>query len=182
MERPATSPRRRTTRRPIPRPGDGVGSATLDPRVVELLARFRVVFGATREHNRAVERACGISGPALRAIAVVCGTPGLRVTELARALLVRQPTASRIIDELVDAGLLRKRRARADQRAVELHPTAGARRILAAAPGPALGVLPAALAAMPTEELARLEASLDALIARLAMSDQAARYEPIAQL
>lgn len=154
----------------------------LSPEVADVLARFRVVFRATREHNLRIEEATGIGGPALRALAVVQATPGLRVTELARALLVRQPTASQIVDELEVAGMLLRRRATHDQRAVELHPTAKARRALAAAPGPALGVLPAALAALPADELAHLAMALDALIGHLALRDESARFRPIAQL
>jgi DNA-binding MarR family transcriptional regulator len=180
MATSATTPRRRTppgARRAATAPL----AAGLPPDVAEVLARFRVVFRATREHNLRIELATGIGGPALRALAVVQATPGLRVTELARALLVRQPTASQIVAELEAAGMLLRKRAARDQRAVELHPTAKARRALAVAPGPALGVLPAALAALPAADLARLGTALDALIAHLALRDESARFKPIAQ-
>lgn len=181
MAKTAATPRRRTPRGPN-RSTAAAPPAGLPPAVADVLARFRVVFRATREHNLRIEEATGIGGPALRALTVVQATPGLRVTELARALMVRQPTASQIVDELEAAGMLIRRRAARDQRAVELHPTAKARRTLAAAPGPALGVLPAALAALPADELARLGVALDALIARLALRDESARFRPIAQL
>lgn len=168
------------------------GSSAPDGRSVEdpgilthaataVLAKFRVVFGAAREHNAAIEQACGIGGPALRALAIVQRNPGLRVTALARELMVRQPTASNIVDELVEAGLLARRRAALDQRAVELLPTAKAARVLARAPGPLLGVLPDALLAMPAEDLARLGAALDQLIAVLQHSPADARFQPMAR-
>jgi len=43
-------------------------------------------------------------------------------------------------------------------------------------------VLPAALAALPADDLARLGAALDALIERLALRDESARFRPIAEL
>jgi DNA-binding MarR family transcriptional regulator len=181
MTKTAASPRPRTSRG-ARRTDAATPPASLSPDVADVLARFRVVFRAVREHNLRIEEVTGIGGPALRALAVVQATPGLRVTELARALMVRQPTASQIVDELEAAGMLRRRRAARDQRAVELHPTAKARRALAAAPGPVIGVLPAALAALPAEDLARLGASLDALIEHLARHDESARFRPIAQL
>jgi DNA-binding MarR family transcriptional regulator len=181
MAKTAAAPRPRTPLR-AHRTAAAAPAAGLPPDVADVLARFRVVFRATREHDLRIEEATGIGGPALRALAVVQATPGLRVTELARALMVRQPTASQIVDQLKAAGMLLRRRAARDQRAVELHPTAKARRALAAAPGPTLGVLPAALAALPADDLARLGAALDALIERLALRDESARFRPIAEL
>jgi DNA-binding MarR family transcriptional regulator len=181
MAKTVAPPRRRMPRG-ASRSTAAAPPAGLPPEVADVLARFRVVFRATREHNLQVEEATGIGGPALRALAVVQASPGLRVTELAQALMVRQPTASQIVDELEAAGLLRRRRDARDQRAVALHPTAKARRVLAAAPGPALGVLPAALAALPADELARLAGALDELIGHLALRDESARFRPIAQL
>jgi DNA-binding MarR family transcriptional regulator len=180
MSKVKPSPRRRRTPgagRPPSRAGDG-----LPPQVTELLARFRVVFRATREHNHRIEQACGIGGTALRALAIVASAPGMRVTELARALMVRQPTASQIVDELVEAGLVVRRRAARDLRAIELRTTAKARGVLARAPGPPIGVLPAALAALAPSDRAKLGAALDLLIGNLALRDAAARFHPIAQL
>lgn len=163
----------------------GAASADAPPyeaRVAAVLAQFRVIFGSARDHSRRIEQQTGISGPALRALATISAQPGIGVTALARALLVRQPTASNIVEELVESGLVRRRRASADQRVVELQPSARAARVLGAAPGPAVGVLPAALSALSPAELAALEAMLAAVINHLGATDRDARWQPIARL
>ncbi len=172
-----------------PATGDGGSHTTAhgdappyDARVAAVLAQFRVIFGSARDHSRRIEQQTGISGPALRALATISAQPGIGVTALARALLVRQPTASNIVEELVESGLVRRRRASADQRVVELLPSPRATRVLDAAPGPAVGVLPAALTALSAAELAALDALLAAVITHLGATDRDARWQPIARL
>lgn len=159
----------------------GVAAAELDEPHVRVLQQFRIVFNAVKTHFQQVERKAGIGGAQVWALSIVQQRPGLGVNELAKALNVRQPTASNLVRHLADQGYLEARRGGVDRRAVQLRATRAGAAVLARAPGPFSGVLPAALEALPAPMLARLEADLGALIRQLGADDAAAKI-PLAQL
>ena len=175
------------TKKPLPRKRD---ATTVRPRAkparqaaaVEVLARFRIIFRTARQHYQSVESELGISGAQLRALALIAGDEGNGVTALARAMLVRQPTASNLVDQLVRLGLVQKRRSNVDQRAAQLRTTPKARAVLRRAPAPARGVLPDALASLDANTLEHLRVALDAVLRAMQQRDDLARFEPISQL
>ena len=112
---------------------------------IEVLARFRIIFRSARQHYQSVESELGISGAQLRALALIAADEGNGVTALARAMLVRQPTASNLVRALIERDLLAMER-RPGRRGVALTIRPAGRRVLAAAPRPFSGVLPRALA------------------------------------
>lgn len=73
----------------------------------------------------------GVTLPQYRALVVVASRPGVAVRDLAGALDVHPTTATRMCDRLVAKRLLRRVQAAGDRREVELHVTAGGRRLLA---------------------------------------------------
>jgi DNA-binding MarR family transcriptional regulator len=150
--------------------------------VTEILARFRVIFRSARRHYSSVERELGISGAQLRALALIASNHGAGVTALARALLVRQPTASKLVEQLVGFGFVKRRRSRTDQRATELSVTASGAKLLERAPGPLTGVLADALATLPKQRLRALGRDLDQVLNAMRLRDDAARYVPLADL
>lgn len=149
---------------------------------IEVLARFRIIFRSARQHYQSVEAELGISGAQLRALALIAADEGNGVTALARAMLVRQPTASVLVEQLVRLGLVQKRRSSVDQRAAQLRTTARARALLRRAPAPARGVLPDALSSLDPATLETLRDSLDEVLRAMQQRDDLARYEPISQL
>ena len=115
------------------------------------------------------------------ALSIIRDRPGLGVNDLARALDVRQPTASNLVKSLAVQGLIEVRKAAADRRAVQLHVLAAGTRLLRRAPGPFTGDLPDALAGLDEQTLQRLEQDLRVLIAALGADERGAQI-PLSQM
>ncbi len=148
---------------------------------MRVLLQFRMVFGAVRSHFQKVEQAVGLGGAQVWALSVIAGQPGIGVGQLARALNVRQPTASNMLKTLQARGLVLAQKAEHDRRALQLNLTAEGQALLDNAPGPPMGVLPMALMTLPPDALQRLEQDLQALITTLAVDPRTAQT-PLADL
>ena len=146
-----------------------------------VLRRFRVVFNAVKSHFRQVEKLAGVGGAQLWALSIVQANPGMGVSRLAAAMDVHQTTASNLVKALVGAGLLAADKNGRDRRAVQLQLLPAGERVLAQAPGPFSGVLPAALAGLDAATLERLDHDLARLIAALQADERAAEI-PLAQM
>jgi len=146
-----------------------------------VLRQFRQIFNAVKAHFRHVEKVAGIGGAQLWALSVVGLQPGIGVSALARAMDIQQTTASNLVRTLAASGLLMAERKGEDRRAVQLRLLPGGDEVIRRAPGPFSGVLPAAIAQLDAEALARLEADLALLIAML-RPDSSAASVPLAQL
>ncbi len=146
-----------------------------------MLRQFRQVFNAVKTHFQQVERQAGVGGAQVWALSVVRDCPGIGMNGLARALDVRQPTASNLVKSLVEQDLVEVRRDERDRRAVRLHLRPAGARVLRRAPGPFSGVLPKALASLDAKMLQRLEQDLSALITGLGTDDSAAGI-PLSQI
>jgi DNA-binding MarR family transcriptional regulator len=129
-----------------------------------VVKQFRAVVQAMRRHYRYVERKCGVSGAHVWALAEIAEAPGIKVSDLARALAVHQSTASNLVDKLEQAGLLLRQRHRDDWRVVRLNVTAAGQRLLDRAPRPLPGPLQDALLHLPVSRLTALETDLAALL------------------
>jgi len=149
------------------------------PIAREVLRKFRIVFGAVRQHYQAVERACGVSGAQAWALASVAESPGLRVKALAETLAIHQSTASNLIDKMERNGLIRRERSTTDLRVVHLHLTPLGEDTLARAPRPFTGALSHALVQMSADQLARLDEDLGQLIAGMDRVDRKAADQPL---
>lgn len=136
-----------------------------DTRAV--LRHLRELVRALDEHSRWVETRCGLSALQLGALQALARTPGMKVSELAAALLIHQSTASNMLDKLEAKGLLHRTRVGPDQRVVRLHLTAAGADLLGTAPHPEEGGLNGALRRLPPDALARLTADLGAVVASL---------------
>lgn len=148
----------------------------------EALRQFRVIFGAVRQHFHAVEKACGISGAQVWAMAVLYQHPGMRVSELAQAMSIHASTASNLLDKLEHAGFVRRERTSADQRVVTLHLTDSGREALKKAPQPLTGLLTHALGQLSDEALCRLNADLAELIAHMGAVNARDAHKPLSEL
>ncbi|MBL8308490.1 MAG: winged helix-turn-helix transcriptional regulator [Rubrivivax sp.] len=148
---------------------------------VRVLRQFRLVFNAVKTHFQQVEKRAGLGGAQVWALSVVRDHPGLGVNDLARALDVRQPTASNLVKALAEQDFIEVRKSERDGRAVMLHLRPGGARVLRRAPGPFTGVLPEALAALDPETLERLEQDLAVLIQVLGADERGASI-PLSQM
>jgi DNA-binding MarR family transcriptional regulator len=154
---------------------------SLDGDAVRVLRRFRIVFNAVKTHFQQVEKRAGVGGAQLWALSIVSANPGIGVSGLAAAMDVHQTTASNLVKALVTAEMLAAEKNGRDRRAVQLRVLPAGERVLRKAPGPFSGVLPAALAGLDAQTLARLDHDLALLIAALQADERAAAI-PLAQM
>ncbi len=149
---------------------------------VQVLKKFRIIFGSVRQHFRDVEETCGVTGSQLWILQEVEKMPDIGVSELAERLAIHQSTGSLLVEKLVTHGLIIKERSKEDQRRVGLRLTEEASRILKKAPGPAEGILPEALQALPESALLALDKSLIEVIQQLSSKDERLAERPLSDM
>lgn len=152
------------------------------PRVLETLKKFRLIIGAVRQHSKALETACGISGAQVWMLATIADTPDITVSQLSQALSVHVSTASNLLDKLARAGLVERQRGEDDRRVVRLRLTDQGKAIVARAPRPLTGLMVDAMEKLPQEALDRLDGELSGLIRQMNLVDQSAANEPLSNL
>lgn len=155
---------------------------TEHPLDIEVLKQFRVIFKSVRSHFQSIERACGLSGAQLWALAKISDLPNIALNQLAQELAIHQTTASNLVEKLASKGLVDKVRQKADQRFVALALTAAGRQLLAAAPGPFEGILPDALGKMPHQKLLSLHRLLADLQTLMDPVDEDAGRSPLSEI
>jgi DNA-binding MarR family transcriptional regulator len=149
---------------------------------LQVLKKFRIIYGTVRQHFREVEQTCGVTGSQLWIMQEIATTPGIGVSELAQRLSIHQSTCSQLVEKLVAREFIIKVRSRQDQRRVGLHPTPEATALITKAPGPAEGVLPEALLALPADAVQALDAALEKVIRQLRGRDDKLADKPLADL
>lgn len=147
-----------------------------------MLKRFRVIYGSVRQQFREVEQSCGVTGAQLWILQEVATTADIGVSELAERLSVHQSTCSQLVEKLVSRDLIIKERSKEDQRRVGLTLTEEAKKILKNAPGPAEGILPEALQALPETSLVALDKALIEVIGQLRIKDDKMADKPLSDL
>ena len=140
---------------------------------------LRVVVRTIQAHSRWVEKQCGVSSVQLWAMWELFASPGQKVSDLSKALSIHQSTASNMLDKLEEKSLIKRDRSGPDQRVVQLFLTEKGSQLLSEAPRPAQGAVQDALISMSDQELSSLKAGLDALINRMAVSEEGAALKPI---
>jgi len=148
-------------------------------RLQNITKQLRVVFRAVQAHSKIVQRQCGLSSAKLWMMWELFANPGLKVSELARALAIHASTCSNMLDQLEDKDLIRRDRSKVDQRAVHLYLTEEGTKLLAKAPRPAQGTLSEALERLSDNHLVHLEDGLDKLIESMQVKDEKAALLPI---
>ncbi|RKT60946.1 DNA-binding MarR family transcriptional regulator [Azonexus fungiphilus] len=149
---------------------------------LDVLQQFRLIYGSMRRHFRQVEERCGMPGSQMWVLQEVQRSPDLGIGELAARMGIHQSTCSILVDKLVAIGCLEKRKQQRDQRRVGLGLTDAGRQALAALPGPAEGILPEALAALPDVVLKTLHINLEELLRHLPGREDKYASMPLADM
>ena len=154
-------------------------SSTLN---VDVLRQFRVIFGSMRQYFRLVEERCGLPASQMWVLQEVCRTEGIGINEIAARMGIHQSTASLLVEKLVSGGMVSKFRQNDDQRRVRLRLEQAGQNALANLPGPAEGIVPAALSALPEVVLKTLNINLEALISELPSGEKSFAGTPLADM
>ncbi len=189
-KKPAPVPSGRTAKsvRRTPRAATGGGLArqgTQDEQAKTALAvleQFRLIFRSAKKHFQWVQERTGVTGAQLWVLAELRRNPGIRVTDLARAMAVHQTTASNLIERLVREKMIKRERSDVDQRVVNLSLTRKGSEAVASAPLPLEGVLPDALKSLSLDELGELHRRLDKLARLMKVRDVTGKRIPLAEM
>ena len=149
---------------------------------LQVLKKFRIIYGSMRQHFHDVEQTCGVSGSQLWVMQELAKTSGIGVSELAERLSIHQSTCSQLVEKLVARKLIDKERSKEDQRRVGLRLTETAVNLIKTAPGPSEGVLPEALNTLPLEAMQALNSALENVIAQLRNRDDKLANKPLSEL
>jgi len=136
-------------------------------RSLEVLGLFRMIFKSSNKHSENIEKAVGITGTQLWALAELNDTPNITVNNLAKKMALHQSTISNLIDKMEKRNLIQRTRSTEDKRVVYLLLTTEGREILQKAPSPAKGILVDALAAMSDDDITNLHDNLHSLVDKL---------------
>ncbi len=149
---------------------------------IDVLRQFRVIFGSMRQYFRLVEERCGLPASQMWVLQEVSRTEGIGINDIATRMDIHQSTASLLVDKLVSGGMVSKFRQNDDQRRVRLRLELAGQNALANLPGPAEGIVPAALSALPEVVLKTLNINLDALISELPSGEKSFAGTPLADM
>jgi DNA-binding MarR family transcriptional regulator len=131
---------------------------------------------ALHSYSQDVRHGYGLTGPQLWAIKTLEARGGLTMGQLAHALAVHQSSVSLLIGRLHKRGLVRRRRARADQRVVQLELTPRGVALAADAPEAAQGRLLHALDRMPERRVRQVRDAVAVLVDAMEAGDVQARF------
>ncbi len=142
-------------------------SDTHAARVQRVLKNFQIIIKSVQRQSAMVEAHCGMGGSQLWALWELLMSPGLKVSELSRAMSIHQSTASNLLDKLERRNLVRRERRDPDQRVVRLFLTPEGLEVIHRAPPPAREVLMHALLRLSDKPLDELESGLAKVIANI---------------
>ena len=153
-----------------------------NPLAIETLKQLRIIISAVRQHFRALEEACGVSGAQVWILSAIAENPGVTVSRLSETLSVHISTVSNMLDKLAKAGLVERLRSEDDRRVVNLQLTDKGRDVLSLAPQPLTGLVPHALDNLPEAALIRLHEDLALLIQQMKFVDHNSASKPLSVL
>jgi DNA-binding MarR family transcriptional regulator len=145
----------------------------------EVLKRFRLIFKTVQQHSQWVESHCGVTSAQLWALWELSKTPGLKVTDLAKAMSLHHSTACNLLDKLARKGLIIRERISQDQRVVTVTLTQAGIELMDLAPSSPQGILQHALFDLPESVLISLALHLDDLIKSMEIKDEDAAMQPL---
>lgn len=139
------------------------------PASVEFAGRLRIAAGRIARDGLGQKRVDGMTPSRMTALAVLAAEGPLRMGELAARLGISAPTVSRLVDHLVERGLLERVIDEDDHRATRVRLSADGHRGLADVREHGAGLLADRIAGLDDAERALLERALPVL-ERLALT------------
>lgn len=116
---------------------------------------------------RRVDDAAALPAPQLSALSVIVFGGPVTLGELARAEQVRPPSMTRVVGQLVSAGLARRKVDKGDRRIVRLTATEKGRKLLMAGRARRVSLLTKAIRKLPSGELAAMARTIGILETRI---------------
>lgn len=126
----------------------------------------RASFLVSDQFHRQLEKS-GVSVPFWRVLAALSGHRSLSVGKLARMVLYKQPTLTKILDRMIELGLVARMNCETDRRRVDVSITAAGRRLVEGLIAQALAHERQVLASYSPSDAATLKHVLRGLIQRL---------------
>jgi MarR family transcriptional regulator, organic hydroperoxide resistance regulator len=144
-----------------------------------VLQNLRIMVRAIQAYSKWVEKQVGISATQLWLMDELAATPGMRISEVAKALSIHQSTASNLLDKLETKGLVMRKRGGPDQRVVRVELSDPGHQLLARVPRPAHGPVTEALHRLPDEVLASLAENMEQLVTTMPLRDEKSALKPL---
>ena len=138
----------------------------------ELIDRMRTLY-------RDLEHLTGAPIGLHRALVCIGNEPGIQASILALRLGMQRPAVSQVLKSLTMRGWIERRRSDADQRAIQIHPTAAGRQILRATAGRAVFTLQRAVCRLPQPDLEKLASSVELLLGLLPEAGTTHGHAPV---
>ncbi|MFT5702314.1 MAG: DNA-binding MarR family transcriptional regulator [Desulforhopalus sp.] len=159
-----------------------VSGGLMDEKITQEQAvtqQLRIIFKAVQAHSKTVEKVCGLSSAQLWMLYEVSEAPGVKVSQLAKTLVIHPSTCSNMLDKLEAKELISRDRSKTDQRSVHLFMTDMGKVLLKNAPVPPQGKLSEALERLSVEQIKKLQCGLEDLITGLNVKDDNQGLTPI---
>jgi DNA-binding MarR family transcriptional regulator len=138
---------------------------------LEILESLRRIVRAINIHSRRLNVQYDITTPQLISLLTLAEGEPMTGTMLAQRTYMSPSTANGIISRLEAKGLVKRSRDSKDRRVVRVRLTPKGHRLLARAPSPLQKQLVDALAALPENEVATINASLSRIVAMMEARD-----------
>ncbi|MEN9757564.1 MAG: hypothetical protein RL755_1751 [Pseudomonadota bacterium] len=128
------------------------------------LKQFRLIFKAIQQHSKLAESQCGVTSSQLWAIWEIFKTPGMKITDLAKAMSIHHSTTNTLVNKLSKKGLVSKEKCLKDNRVVKLILTENGQTLIHNNTLEPRGKLQQALFEMSENDLKQLSLQLNTLI------------------
>lgn len=135
--------------------------------IADSIDNLRKVFQVIQEYSKKVEHTTGLTGPQLWAIKVLAEGAPLMVSELARRMYLHPATVVGVLTRLESHNLIKKTRSKEDRRIVWVELTPKGKKLVAAAPEVAQGLLVMGLEKIPLKGLKEINKGLKRLVSIL---------------
>ena len=143
---------------------------------------LRLVFQAIQRHSNNVDKQLGVSSSQLWAMTELGIQPGLRVSDIAERLSIKNATASNMLDKIQSKELIERKRESDDPRVVRIYLTKKGNKLLKESNVPTQGAVLSALGLMATKDVDKLHDSLTMLIDNMQASENLSSNVPVEQI
>lgn len=148
----------------------------------EIIQHLRLIFQAIQRHSNYVEKQLGVSSSQLWAMTELSLQPGLRVSDIAERLGIKNATASNMLDKVQAKELIERRRESQDQRVVSIFLTDKGRSLLEESNVPTQGAVMSGIGLMTGKDVKQLHESLGLLVENMLNYENTSTAVPVEQV